>query len=234
MHMEKAVAAQHQPADWRENLKWYTHTTLAPRFFNFIGVPVLSLLMRVKVIDADKLPAGPCILAANHISNFDVLLIGIYLPRYPFYMAKEELFFKNRILSWIYRVSGVFPIKRGRNDTWAFRQAGKVLEAGQMLAMFPEGTRGGHKAKLRKGKPGTVMLALEYGVPIAPVAITGTQHVKIGRARPKATLQVGEPLDALALAGPPPHTSDTVREITTLMMQRIAAMLPPAHQGAYA
>lgn len=232
--METTATAQNQATDWRDSLKWYTHTTPMPRLLRFFGRPAFALIMHVTVKDADKLPAAPYILAANHINNFDVPVIGFYLPRYPFYMAKEELFLKNPVLGWIYRVSGAFPVRRGQSDSWALQQAGEVLAAGQMLAMFPEGTRGGRKASLRKAKPGTVMLALQHKVPIVPVAVMGTQHIKIGRARPRVTLQVGDPMDVSAVAGPPPHTPDTIRDITTLLMQRIAAMLPAAHRGMYA
>lgn len=78
-----------------------------------------------------------------------------------------------------------------------------------------------------------VMLALENNVPIVPLAILGTQNVRIGRVRPIVTLQIGEPFDLAPVAGPPPHPPKKLRELTTLVMQRIAAMLPPEHRGVY-
>ena len=230
--MEPVAPTAPRANDWRDEHHWYTHVTPVPKLIKLVTKPALSLAMRVRVIDPANLPDGPCILAANHINNFDVLLIGSYCPRYPFFMAKEELF-QNRVLGWIFRLSGTFPVKRGRRDRWAMRQAGRVLAAGQMLTMFPEGTRSGHNAALRRGKPGTVSLALEHGVPIVPLAILGTQNINLGRARPQITVQFGQPFDATARAGSPPHTPETIRELTRLLMQRIAAMLPPEHRGIY-
>jgi len=230
--MEETLTTTSEFNDWRDRTTWYTHETFLPHFIKLIGRPLFRLVMNLERIDWDNIPAGPCILAPNHINNFDVLAIGLYVPRHPFYMTKKELF-KNPVMSWIIRLCGAFPVDRGGRDAWPLRQAGRVLEAGQMLCMFPEGKRSGRKAQLRRGKPGTVKLALEHKVPIVPAAILGTQHIKIGRTRPKATFQIGEPLDVATLAGPPPYTNETIRELTTLLMERIAKMLPPEHRGVY-
>ena len=230
--MQETLTATNEVNDWRDHATWYTHQTILPRLFKLIGRPLFRLVMSLERIDWDNIPDGPCILAPNHINNFDVLAIGLYFPRHPFYMTKKELF-KNPVLSWLIRLCGAFPVNRGGRDAWTMGQAGRVLQAGQMLCMFPEGTRSGRKAQLRRGKPGTVKLALENKVPIVPAAILGTQHIKIGRKLPKVTLQVGEPLDVATLAGSPPYTNQTIRELTTLLMQRIAKMLPPEHRGVY-
>lgn len=231
--MEDTLTATNEFNDWRDRVTWYTHETMVPRFIKLIGRPLFRLVMNLKRIDWENIPAGPCILAPNHINNFDALAIGLYFPRHPFYMTKKELF-KNPVMNWIIRFCGAFPVDRGGRDAWTLRQAGHILKAGQMLCMFPEGTRSGRKAQLRQGKAGTVKLALEHKVPIVPAAILGTQYVKIGRKLPKVTLQIGEPIDVVALAGPPPYNTDTIRDLTMLLMQRIAAMLPPEHRGVYA
>ena len=227
------LSADRQVKDWREGRTWPARWTTVSYLIQFIGTPLFKLVARVELIGFDNLPDGPFILASNHINNFDVPAMCAYLPRPPLFMAKEELF-QNAMLGWIFRMSGSFPVKRGEYDSWAMRQAGRVLGAGQMLTMFPEGTRGGKKAQLRRGKPGTVMLALENSVPIVPMAIFGTQHVRIGKVRPRVTLQAGEPFDVAHHAGPPPHEPAAIRELTTMLMKRIAAMLPPDHRGFYA
>jgi len=231
--MEKTLTSTDSFNQWRDSVTWYTRKTVVPRFVKKILLPLFWFVMKFEGTGLENIPPGSCILAANHISNHDALTLALYLPRHPYYMTKKELY-KYPVLSWIIRLSGTFPINRMESDAWALEQAGHVLKAGRMLCMFPEGTRSGHKAQLRRGKPGTVQLALEHKVPIVPAAILGTQHVQIGRTRPKVTMQVGEPLDVVALAGPPPYSPNTIRELTSLLMQRIAAMLPPRHRGVYA
>ena len=100
--------------------------------------------------------------------------------------------------------------------------------------MFPEGTRGRHKAQLKRGKIGVAKLALEHRVPVIPVAVWGTQNFSIGWKRTKIDIRVGEPLDMVAMAGPPPYKREVPRELTTVMMRQIAEMLPPEHRGVYA
>lgn len=223
------------PGDWRDNLTWYTHETGLSRVIKRAGGLYFHAVAEVERIDFDNFPAtGPCILASNHISNLDVIYLALYAPRHPHFMAKVELY-KNPIFAWVIRLCGSFPVNRGENDAWALRQAGRVLEAGQMLSMFPEGTRSKDKAQLRRGKVGAVKLALDYHAPIVPVAISGTENFSFkGGKGNKIRIQAGPPLDMAALAGSAAYDSDTLRELTTVLMQRIAAMLPPAYRGVYA
>jgi 1-acyl-sn-glycerol-3-phosphate acyltransferase len=189
---------------------------------------------QVECIDFEHIPiTGPCIVASNHISNLDPCYLPLYLPRYPHFMAKVELY-KNPVIAWGIRMCGSFPVYRGENDVWALRQAGRVLSDGQVLCMFPEGTRSRAK-KMGRGKVGAVKLALEYGAPLVPIAITGTQEFHpIGWRSNKVRLQAGEPMDMAALAGSATDQPEMLRELTTLLMRRIAAMLPPAYRGVYA
>lgn len=223
------------PGDWRDNLTWYTHETALSRAIKWVGSLYFHAVAEVERIGFDNFPAtGPCILASNHISNLDVVYLAVCLPRHPHFMAKVELY-KNPIFGWAIRLCGSFPVNRGENDTWALRQAGRVLEAGQLLCMFPEGTRSKDKAQLRRGKVGAVKLALDYHAPVVPVAVSGTENFSFKRWKGnKIRIQAGPPLDMAALAGPAAYDGDTLRELTTMLMQRIAAMLPPAYRGIYA
>lgn len=222
-------------ADWRDSFTWYTHETTVCRTIKFFGGLYFRPLAQVERIGFDNIPAmGPCILASNHISNLDVIYLGVYSPRHLHFMAKVELY-KNPILAWGIRLCGSFPVHRGENDTWALQQAGRVLEAGQMLSMFPEGTRSKDKAQMRRGKVGAVKLALDYQAPIVPVAISGTESFGFrGWQGNKIRIQAGQLLDMVALAGSTTYDKDTLRELTTGLMQRIAAMLPPTYRGVYA
>jgi 1-acyl-sn-glycerol-3-phosphate acyltransferase len=221
--------------DWRDHLTWYTYETRFIRIIKWLGGLLFYPMATVECSGLAHIPAtGPCVLASNHINNFDVIFLGLHLPRHPHFMAKIELY-KNPLLAWAIRLGGSFPIHRGENDPWAIQQAGRVLEAGQMLCMFPEGTRSGPKAQLRRGKVGAVKLALEHHAFLVPTAILGTQNLRLGgRGTNRIKIQVGQPLDLVTLAGPPPYKYETLRELTGLLMQQIAAMLPPAHRGVYA
>lgn len=231
--MTESLAATRKFNHWRDRVTWYTHQTIVPQSLRLISRALIGSIMHFEGKGFENIPSGPCILTPNHVSNFDVLTLGTFLPRYPFFMTKRELF-KYPVISWVFRMSGAFPVHRGESDPWALEQAGRVLQAGQILCLFPEGTRSGAGARLGRGKSGAIQLALKYNAPVVPAAIFGTQHIQPGRARPKVILRVDKPLDVVAVAGPPPHTPQTARELTTLLMQRIAAMLPPEQRGEYA
>lgn len=232
--MENASNIVHN-GDWRDNFTWYTYETAVCRVIKFLGGLYLHAVAQVDCIGFENFPAaGPYILASNHISNFDVVYLGLYSPRHPHFMAKVELY-KNPIFAWVIRQCGSFPVNRGEHDAWALRQAGRVLEAGRVLCMFPEGTRSGSKAQMRRGRVGAVKLALDYAVPVIPVAIHGTENFRFkGWKGNKITIQAGQPLDMVELAGSSSYTNDTLRELTGVMMQHIAAMLPPTYRGVYA
>jgi 1-acyl-sn-glycerol-3-phosphate acyltransferase len=222
-------------SDWRNGVTWYTAETGFARWLKGAARPLFQQLGRVQVTGQENIPrTGRLIVACNHISNYDVPYIVLNLPRHPFFMTKKELF-ENPLFSWMIRRFGGFPVNRGERDPWAISQAGRILEAEQLLMMFPEGTRSGPKAQLKRGKSGAVKLALDHQAPILPAAIFGTQHVRLGWRRPtEVSLQFGQPLNLVALAGPPPYTHDTAQALTDQVMRLIAAMLPATHRGVYA
>ena len=139
-------------------------------------------------------------------------------------MAKSELH-KNPILDAILRNLGAFPVYRGRRDQWAIQHALKVLEHGQVLAFFPEGTRSKGRG-LRAGKTGAARMAIEMNCPIIPVAIDGTHLMfKSLPRRTRIRIIIGQPIY--------PKTNESTLGLTDRMMFSIADMLPPALQGVY-
>jgi len=135
------------------------------------------------------------VLAANHTSNFDPWPLGIpFLPRRQLrFMAKAELF--NPVLTPILRAGGAFKVRRGEGDLDAMRTAAQLARDGEIVVMFPEGTR--QKKGLRKkfeARPhtGAARIALAAGVPLVPAAIAGTDRLsRLGPLR----VAYGEPVD---------------------------------------
>ena len=160
-----------------------------------ILTPIAVLLYRERAIDTTNVPAdGPAIVAPNHFSNMDHFFAGVYLRRKMQFMAKSQLF-GNPILNYIFRVGGVFPVRRGHHDEEAFITANAVLARGNCVLMYCEGGRS-RTRELGKPRPGVGRLALETGVPVVPVAIHGSQGVRKWRKLrfPKVTVQYGKPI----------------------------------------
>jgi 1-acyl-sn-glycerol-3-phosphate acyltransferase len=192
--------------------------------------------------DLDVIPRdGPVILAANHISNADPVIVGAWLTprlgRRIHWLGKREMF-DWPIVGWIARNGGVVPVDRGGADVEAFRMAARVLEAGGVLMVFPEGTRS-PTGELQPPKDGLALLALRTGATIVPIGISNTDRVwpkgrKIPRPGGHATMRVGEPFKLADLLPPEIDRKSAKRLATTLIMRRIAALLDPRHRGPYA
>ena len=140
---------------------------------------------------------GGVILAPNHISYLDPPVAAGAIFRQVHFMAKEELF-KSRVLRFILRAAGTFPVRRGAADRAAIRNAIGLLNAGKVVGIFPEGTRS-EDGNLREPEQGLGMLVLKAKVPVLPMAIIGTDQVlRRGSALPhfgKIKVNIGEPLD---------------------------------------
>ena len=196
--------------------------------FRRIATVSLKLLFKgFTIIHAEgtsNLPVeGPVILVSNHLSVYDMFPIQFVLPRPLFYMAKDELH-QNAILDPILRQLGSFPVKRGTRDTWAMDHAAKVLAHGQVLAMFPEGTRS--RKGLRTGKSGAARLAILEKCPIVPVALEGTQVMFSSfPSRQRVNIKMGELLF--------PEPGETILALTDRMMFTLADMLPLELRGVY-
>jgi 1-acyl-sn-glycerol-3-phosphate acyltransferase len=158
-------------------------------------VPFFLVYLRMQRVGREHLPrSGPLLLAANHRSFLDPFVIGTLVKRPVYYMAKRELFEK-RWQAWILNALGAFPVDRGAGDGAAMTTARAILERGDCVVVFPEGTRI-RRGPLGTPKRGIGRLALETGAPVAPVAVIGTDQVRRGwRIRPrKVRLRVGRPL----------------------------------------
>ena len=160
-----------------------------------ILTPLLIFVYRCWPIAAENVPAdGAFLLTPNHFSNLDHFILAVYLRRKVQFMAKSQLFGRP-VLDTIFRVGGVFPVRRGYHDEEAFKTAYAILERGGCVGMYAEGGRS-RTGKLGEPKAGIGRLALESGVPVVPVAIHGSAGVRRWKRLrfPKVTVQFGEPM----------------------------------------
>ncbi len=158
--------------------------------------PVALIVYRTRVAGRRHVPAaGPLILAPNHSSNLDHFFCGVYLRRRIRFMSKSQFFGHNPLISYLFRISGHFPVRRGHNDEQAFITAHAILAGGGCVGIYAEGGRS-RTGELGAPRPGIGRLALESGAPVVPAAIHGSQEVRQWRrARfPRVTVSYGAPL----------------------------------------
>lgn len=214
---------------------------------SFVIRVLARLLTRVRIEgDVDAIPrSGPVIVVANHASNADPVLVGGFLnPRIgrPMnWLGKREVF-EVPGLAWLARHGGVHPVDRGAADIEAFRSAMRILEAGHVLAVFPEGTRS-PDGRLQTAKDGVTVLASRSGATIVPIGVTDSDRLwpkgnRLPRFTPSVTITIGEPFrlaEALAVVDPDAAADRrSAKEAgTRLIMGRIAALLPPRQRGTY-
>jgi 1-acyl-sn-glycerol-3-phosphate acyltransferase len=150
-----------------------------------ILVPLFRVCLRLEGIGGEDMPRrGPLLLAANHRSFLDPFVIGALMKRPVYYVAKRELF-QPRWQAWLLAALGAFPIDRGRGDQEAMATAKAILERGDCVVIFPEGTRV-RRGPLGAPRRGVGRLALETGATVMPVAVIGTDRVRDGwRLRPR-------------------------------------------------
>jgi 1-acyl-sn-glycerol-3-phosphate acyltransferase len=213
------------PLDPREHQKYYIEGTVIRRITLISTRLFFRLVSHTEFSGTENIPeSGPFVLAANHLTNFDVFPIQFAFPRPIFFMAKAELH-QNKLLDAYLRQLGSFPINRGTRDDWAMAHAHRILEQGEILGIFPEGTRSkGHG--LRTAKTGAVRMALAFNCPLLPVAVNGTQQLfKNLPNRPVISIKVGNPIY--------PQPDDSALALTDKLMFTLAEMLPREMRGVY-
>jgi len=157
-------------------------------FLKSLARVVFSTWFRVKAEGRERVPKeGAVIVCSNHLSMWDPVILGYVMPRKLRYMAKAELF-RIPLLRTLITKLGAFPVKRGVVGKETIRLSLDLLEKGEMILIFPEGTRNtdGRSA----AKRGAVHLAFKSGAAVVPAAITGTY-----RPFSKIAVRIGEPVD---------------------------------------
>jgi 1-acyl-sn-glycerol-3-phosphate acyltransferase len=193
---------------------------------------LLFLFARFRVSGKENVPPrGPLIIVANHISNYDPHVIGTAIPRRVRTVAKVEIF-RHPLTALIVRGCDAIPINRRGIAKETFEEVVATLARDGAVGLFPEGTRSA--GELMRPKHGVAMIALRTGAPILPVAITGTEKIKSPLSllrRHKVQVTIGQAFTLPNLQGN--IAKPQVAALSDMVMERIAAILPPAYRGLY-
>lgn len=194
---------------------------------------LLKVFFRVSVVGKENIPRkGPLIVVSNHLAAADPPIMAYAVNRRIRFMAKVEMLYGHWYSPFL-RWGGVFPVRRFEADLGALRKAKQILREGEVLGMFPEGTRS-RTGGMGPGHPGTAVIALQSGAPVLPIAITGSESIKNISSffhRYPINITVGEPIVFPATER---VNYQTVKQATDVIMGRIAELLPPAYRGVYA
>lgn len=201
---------------------------------------VARLTFRIRVEGVERVPAtGAAIVAANHVSALDGVLLGLVVGRRrgrPTRFLTAAEFFGKRRFGWALRLYRQIPIRRGDGDVGALDEAVRTIRSGALAGIFPEGrVNPAPEDGLQQGRTGVARIALAAGVPVVPVGMWGTNDrwpkagLRYGRPwRPVAALSFGDPI---VLEGDPESTEDTKRAVE-LLMSRIADRVDQARRLA--
>ncbi|MYY03019.1 lysophospholipid acyltransferase family protein [Streptomyces sp. ATexAB-D23] len=208
----------------------------------FIG-PLLRLLFRPVIEGAEHIPDdGAAIVAGNHLSFSDHFLMPSIIKRRITFLAKAEYFtgpgVKGRLTAAFFRSAGQIPVDRSGKEAGqaAIREGLGVLGRGELLGIYPEGTRS-HDGRLYKGKVGVAVMAIRAQVPVVPCAMVGTFEIQPpGKVLPRikqVTIRFGEPLDFSRYAGLE-NQKAAVRAVTDEIMYAILGLSGQEYVDEYA
>lgn len=189
---------------------------------------LIPLIFRTKVTGAENIPEGGAILSGNHVSYMDPVLLWCISPRPVHFMAKRELW-ESRFIGWALPRLWAFPVNRGEPDRTAIAAATDLLRSGELVGLFPEGSRAQEgSTDLAEAHGGAAFIALRAGVPVVPMAFTGTERVwPRGKRFPRlarTAIRIGAPV----LPGeilPEGGRKERVEALTARVMERIGEEL---------
>ena len=180
-------------------------------------------LYRTRFIGGERVPHGGAVLAGNHVSYLDPVLLWCGAPRPVRFMAKSELFSAPVIGYFLPRLWS-FPVRRGEPDRAAITTATAHLTQGELVGIFPEGTRQRSGDDLGEANEGVAFIAIRAGVPVVPVGIAGTEKAMPDGTRiprfPRVTFYYGDPIDPASFTEG--GRKERVKAMTGAIMEAIA------------
>jgi 1-acyl-sn-glycerol-3-phosphate acyltransferase len=219
----------------RSDANWFIRGTA------LVARTITRCLARVRISGAlNAIPReGPLIIASNHVSNADGVLVGAWLTprlgRRIHWLGKREMT-EWPIVGPFVLAGSVHPVDRANVDIDVFRLLLRILEAGNVVVVFPEGTRSA-SGEMQQAKDGVAMLALRSNAQILPVGVIDTDRFwpkgKLPRLGKRVEMRVGEPFRLADVLPPGLDRRAAKTAATELIMERIAALLPPRQQGVY-
>lgn len=193
----------------------------------------LMLLFRTTVEGAEHIPPGGALLAGNHVSYMDPVLLWCASPRPVHFMAKSELW-DSRFIAWVLPRLWAFPVNRGEADRTAITTATELLKSGELVGVFPEGSRAKEEqVELGSAHGGAAFIALRADAPMVPVAFTGTEKVwPRGQRLPRLArthIRIGAPVYPAHVL-PEAGRKERVEALTAHVMKRITEELDEARR----
>lgn len=190
--------------------------------FAYTLVGLELLLHRIRIEGRENIPKEGCMIVSNHVSFMDPTTVGWAVAREIYYLGRKDLF-RPPFLSWFLPICNVLPVDRDAADISGLRRIIKMLQAGESVLIFPEGTRSEDGA-LQPAEPGAGLIAIKAGVPILPVRVFGTyeslsRRDKIIRLHPIRVV-IGKPY----LPAIPPGEKPSYQKVAQEMMDRIALL----------
>lgn len=183
--------------------------------------PIMKVFYRYKFINNNSIPhEGAYIIASNHMSFSDPVLLGLGQRRRLFFMAKQELF-KNKFFGGLIRALGAFPVERGAGDGKAIKTGEDLIKEGNVMTIFIEGGRT-KTGEFMRPRSGCALVAQQMQVPVIPACITITGNPKHRFA--KRVIHFGEPLTPEQLGLTPDGDRRQLKNATNMIMDEIKKM----------
>lgn len=183
--------------------------------------PIMKVFYRYKFINNNSIPhEGAYIIASNHMSFSDPVLLGLGQRRRLFFMAKQELF-KNKFFAGLIRALGAFPVERGAGDGKAIKTGEDLIKEGNVMTIFIEGGRT-KTGEFMRPRSGCALVAQQMQVAVIPACITITGNPKYRFA--KRVIHFGDPLTPQQLGLTPDGDRRQLKNATNMIMDEIKKM----------
>lgn len=207
----------------------YPRHTFRRKLLNLLGRTLIRLLTRVKISGLENIPAnGPVILAANHVSTLEPLLLAVFPKRQVELLGAGDLPFEG-LIDKIVAFYKFIPVNRGNLDRKAMNQALGVLEQGGVLGIFPEG--GTWNPGHMKAQVGVAWLSHKPNAPIVPIGFSGFQNSfsnALKLKRPRLQMKVGKLIPALSIENDDRSSKDVYQNYADMVLKQINELLDPA------